>query len=254
MSGIRDGGFFEKDARPIDRSLVKYGMANILIVEDDIKLARVVRDYLRVNGYHVEVETQGDVAAERIILEKPDLVILDINLPKVDGFSICRRVRDHYLGAIIILTARSQDVDEVLGLEIGADDYLSKPVRPAVLAARIGSHLRRNASAKSQHDEVIRVGDLVIHPRSHVVEMGNVPIEMGNAEFDLLVLLARNPGNAISRSDLFAQLNPLETYHYWDRSIDLRISRLRRKLNDTTENPIRILSIRGNGYMLRVTE
>lgn len=226
-------------------------MHTVLLVEDDVQLAWVVRDYLQQNGYRVKVETQGDIAAKRIVAEKPDLVILDINLPKMDGFSLCRQVREDFHGAIIMLTARLEDVDEVLGLELGADDYLSKPVRPAVLLARLGVHLRRNTNTKLQ-EEMIKVGGLEIFPERRAVELNGQPIHTTSAEFDLLTIFARDPGKALDRADLFKQLNPTETYNFQDRSIDLRVSRLRRKLGDDPNKPTRIVSIRGNGYMLAV--
>lgn len=225
-------------------------MHTVMLVEDDLKLARVVRDYLQEHDYHVKVEKFGDIAAERIIRENPDAVILDVNLPNLDGFSVCRQVRESYGGAIIMLTARSGDVDEVLGLEIGADDYLTKPVRPPVLLARLSLHLRRSCLAKTPAGETIQVGGLTLYPRRRQVELRGTPIELKPAEFDLLLILAKNPCTAIQRASLFQQVNPGEVYDYRDRSIDLRISRLRRKLKDDPQKPMRILSIRGNGYML----
>lgn len=225
-------------------------MHTVMLVEDDSKLASVVRDYLREHGYRVEVEKRGDVAAERIVRENPDAVILDVNLPGLDGFSVCRKVRESYSGAIIMLTARSVDVDEVLGLELGADDYLTKPVRPTVLLARLSSHLRRSSTAKAPVEEVLQVGELKICPKRRHVELHGQTIDLKPAEFDLLLILARAPGTTIERAELFRQINPDEVYDFRDRSIDLRISRLRRKLNDDPQKPHRILSIRGTGYML----
>ena len=144
----------------------------VLLVEDDQKLAQIVRDYLQEHGYRVGLEEDGARAVERIVREQPDAVILDVNLPNLNGFSVCRRVRESYGGAIIILTARAGDVDEVLGLELGADDYLTKPVRPKVLLARLGLHLRRSSAAKPRAGEVIQLGGLTIDPkqigRAHV--------------------------------------------------------------------------------------
>lgn len=225
-------------------------MYTVMLVEDDSKLASVVRDYLQENGYRVEIEKRGDVAAERIVRERPDAVILDVNLPGLDGFSVCRKVREAYSGAIMMLTSRSVDVDEVLGLELGAEDYLTKPVRPAVLLARLGSHLRRSSIAKTPAEEVLQVGALKICPRRRQVELHGQPIDLKPAEFDLLLILARTPGTTIQRAELFRLINPDEVYDFRDRSIDLRISRLRRKLNDDPQKPHRILAVRGTGYML----
>jgi len=225
-------------------------MPTVLLVEDDSKLARVVCDYLMEHGYKVAVEKYGDIAVRKIIEENPDAVILDINLPEMDGFAICRQVRDAYDGAIIILTARSSDMDEVLGLELGAEDYLTKPVRPTVLLARLGVHLKRGAAAKSPSEDTLHVGNIKIFPKRRAVELRGNPIELKAAEFDLLFVLARSPGTIITRADLFDQCNPGEVYDFRDRSIDLRVSRLRKKLQDDPNHPKLILSIRGNGYML----
>lgn len=224
-------------------------MAKIMLVEDDRKLARVVGDYLNEHGYEIAVERYGDVAVGRILEENPDAVILDVNLPEMDGFSVCRQVRESYRGAIIMLTARSGDIDEVLGLELGADDYLVKPVRPTVLLARLSVHLKRVPS-KPTVEEVIEVGNLRIFPKRRVVELSGMPVDLKAAEFDLLLVLARSPGEIITRAKLFVQCNPGEPYDYKDRSIDLRISRLRKKLGDDSHPPKQILSIRGNGYVL----
>ena len=225
-------------------------MNTVLLVEDDLKLAQVVRDYLQENGYAVEVEMDGALAPGRILSEKPDGVILDINLPGLNGFDVCGKVRQDYQGAIIILTARVDDVDEVLGLELGADDYLSKPVRPTILLARLAIHLRRKTPSAIQDELLIRVGNLEIHPRTRLVKCSGDLCSLKPADFDLLLILAKSRGDAITRADLFQQLHPSEEYSYFDRSIDLRISRLRRRLSEIPNCTCRILSIRGNGYML----
>lgn len=224
-------------------------MHSVLLVEDDQKLARIVREFLEGHGFVVGIEHRGDHAVPRIVAEKPDAVILDINLPGMDGFSVCRAVREFYTGAIVMLTARSEDVDEVLGLDYGADDYLTKPVRPRVLLARLHSHLRRSSALEDDRNVEIRVGGLSIYPKRRSIELRGVPIEVTSAEFDVLFILAQRAGKTVSRIDLFEQLLG-EKYDYRDRSIDLRISRLRRKLGDNPQNPSRIKSVRGEGYML----
>ena len=229
---------------------------SILLVEDDLILARVVQDYLVQNGFGVEVEERGDKAVKRILGDNPDVVVLDVNLPGLNGFEVCRQIRSLYTGAIIMLTARSEDADEILGLDIGADDYLVKPVRPDVLVARLRVHLRRNARTEARPEveappeEVIRVGELVIFTQRRIAELLGEPVKTKHAEFDLLLVLAQNPGVIVSRKALFHTLNPGERFDYRDRSIDLRISRLRRKLNDDSREPVRIKSFRGDGYML----
>jgi two-component system OmpR family response regulator/two-component system response regulator RstA len=226
-------------------------LPSVLLVEDDLELAEVVRDYLTENGFSVSVETRGDTATQRIISETPDLVVLDVNLPGMDGFAVCRMVRDLYPGAIVMLTARNEEVDEVLGLEFGADDYLTKPVRPRVLLARLRTHLRKSPSVNSETQDVIKLGGLEIFPSRRHTELRGSPVDLSTAEFDLLVFLAERAGKIVSRVELYQALQG-ETYDAQDRSIDLRISRLRRKLGDTQSNPTRIKSIRGAGYLLSI--
>lgn len=226
-------------------------MTKLMLVEDDAELASVVHDYLTEHGYDVSVERRGDRVAVRILQEKPDAIILDVNLPELDGFSVCRQIRDSYPGAIIMLTARSRDIDEVLGLELGADDYLAKPVRPTVLLARLRSHLKKSPT-KVTGEEVIEVGSLRIYAMRRVVELSGEQVQLKPAEFELLLILARSPGQIITRPVLFEQINPGESYDYADRSIDVRVSRLRKKLGDDPHQPKLIVSIRGHGYVLVV--
>ena len=161
-------------------ALPEVAMHRLLVVEDDPLLAEVVTDYLRTNGYLVEYEASGRVAALRIRQEVPDAVILDVNLPDQDGFAVCREVREYYSGVIVMLTARTDDVDEILGLECGADDYLTKPVRPAVLLARLRSHLRppvrqRQGKAEAEESGVLRIAGLEISlTRREVVLAGRL--------------------------------------------------------------------------------
>ena len=220
-------------------------------MEDDVELASMVSDYLAVQGFDVTIETRGDLAAARIRNEQPDVVILDVNLPGMDGFTICRTVRSSYSGPIVILTARGEEVDEVVGLEVGADDYLSKPVRPRVLLARLRAHLRKSTTTDGGTGpvDVISLGDLRIDVSRRIVELGARTIETTTAEFDVLYLLAKNAGKVLSRKEMFESLHGFP-FDGLDRSIDLRVSRLRRKLGDHPEKPRRIKSVRGVGYLL----
>lgn len=222
----------------------------ILLVEDDAELARMVADFLNSNEFETSIEGRGDTAAKRILDFKPDAVVLDVNLPGEDGFSVCRSVRQKYRGAIIMLTARGEDVDEVLGLEVGADDYMAKPVRPRVLLARLRSHLRRITPVEAASTP-ITVGAMVVDPSRRSVEIAGQPVEVTTAEFDLLKLLAENAGKTLSRKDIYQEIHGM-MYDGLDRSIDLRISRLRKKLGDDPSRPQRIKSVRGVGYMLAV--
>ena len=224
----------------------------ILIVEDDERLATLTRDYLENNGLQVSVESDGAKAVNRILDERPDLVVLDLMLPGEDGISICRRVRSDYHGQILMLTARTEDLDEVLGLEMGADDYVAKPVRPRVLLARIRALLRR--SVAPAEDEVEKnanrlvFGPLVVDSAMREAWLNEESIELTSAEFDLLWLLCSNAGRVLSREEIFAQLRGIE-YDGQDRSIDVRVSRIRPKVGDDPMHPRLIKTVRSKGYL-----
>lgn len=221
----------------------------LLLVEDDAELASMVAEYLGGQGFDVAIERRGDRAVGRITKEQPDVVLLDVNLPGMDGFSICRAVKGSYSGPILILTARAEEVDEVVGLEVGADDYLTKPVRPRVLLARLRAHLRKAPTSDGGAGSAIAIGDLLIDPGRRVVQLGAEFIDLTTAEFEMLWLLAQRAGKVLSRKEIFEALNGFP-YDGLDRSVDLRISRLRRKLGDDSTKPERIKSIRGTGYLL----
>ena len=224
----------------------------ILLVEDDERLANLTAEYLRKNDFGVNIEARGDTAEARILNDNPELVILDIMLPGKDGFEVCRSVRDKYKGVILMLTARDEDLDQILGLELGADDYLSKPVQPRLLLARIKALLRRSPTSTSdaEVDEVseLTFGNFHISQATRNTQLGQETIDLTTAEFDLLWLLARHAGSILSRDDLLLQLRGIG-FDGLDRSIDARISRLRRKLGDDPENPTRIKTVRGKGYL-----
>jgi two-component system, OmpR family, response regulator RstA len=223
----------------------------ILLVEDDAELASMVADFLSQHGFLVRVEPRGDAAAKRIIGEDPDAVVLDVNLPGLDGFEVCRMVREGYRGTIIMLTARREEVDEVLGLELGADDYMAKPVRPRALLARLHMHLRHAFPEAPAGSHPIIVGALVIDAARRTAELHGQRLDLSTAEFDLLALLAHHAGHALSRNDIYLALNGVR-YDGTDRSIDLRVSRLRKKLGEDPANPQRITSVWGTGYQLSV--
>ena len=220
----------------------------VLVVEDDAPLASMVADFLAPHGFDVSIEGRGDRAVLRIQDEDPDAVVLDVNLPGVDGFLVCKAVRLNYRGPIIMLTARGEEIDEVLGLEAGADDYMAKPVRPRALLARLQMHLRR-ATADEQASQPINVGSLLVDAGRRTVELEGTAVDLTSAEFELLYLLARHAGKTLSRNDICLQIHGVK-YDGLDRSIDLRISRLRKKLGDDSAHPQRIKSVRGVGYML----
>lgn len=230
---------------------------HILIVEDDERLAGLTREYLESNGLQVSVEGDGAVAVDRIKNESPDLVILDLMLPGEDGLSVCRLVRPYYSGPIIMLTARDDDLDQVLGLEMGADDYLAKPVRPRVLLARIRALLRRvkdgvstddDSTEPSSDQDRVEFSDLVVDNGMREAWLRDEPIDLTSAEFDLLWLLSSNAGRVLSREEIFTALRGIE-YDGQDRSIDVRVSRIRPKIGDDPLQPKRIKTVRSKGYL-----
>ena len=226
--------------------------ARILLVEDDERLADLTAEYLRKNDYTVDIEGHGDTAEKRILDTRPDLVVLDVMLPGQDGFAVCRAVRPEYEGIILMLTARDEDIDQILGLELGADDYITKPVPPRLLLARIKALLRRATPAagddSQEASESIIFGNFRISQQTRSASLAGEAIDLTTAEFDLLWLLAHHAGSILSRDDLLLQLRGIG-FDGLDRSIDARISRLRRKLNDDPENPTRIKTVRGKGYL-----
>jgi DNA-binding response OmpR family regulator len=222
--------------------------ASILLVEDDLRLAELVSRYLKNNGFQVSAAGAAEEVLDRVHRERPDLIILDIGLPGEDGFSLCRRLRPAYQQPILILTARDNDIDHVLGLELGADDYVVKPIEPRVLLARIGALLRRARRQPGLAAKVLRFGALIINPAAHSVSLNGVAVMLSRSEFDLLAYLATHAGQIQSREALFRNLYRRE-YDGVDRMLDIRISRLRRKLGGEAENAERIKTVWGQGYL-----
>lgn len=228
--------------------------SRILLIEDDVRLAELIKAYLTKQGFLVTIEGRGDTGLERILAEQPDLVILDLMLPGMDGLTLCRRVRQDYAGPILMLTAREDDTDEVVGLELGADDYVKKPVEPRVLLARIRAILRRfgilqeNGKSEPGKIEELTFGGLHINQASQTATLGGLPVDLTSNEFSLLWILAQNGGRTMDRETLF-QLTRGIVYDGLDRSVDISVSRLRKKLGDNTAKPWRIKTIWGQGYL-----
>jgi two-component system response regulator RstA len=228
---------------------------HILIVEDDDNLAALISKYLARNGYQVAAVSNGDMAYEQIAQNPPQLVVLDIMLPGIDGYTLCRRIRQHYRGPVLMLTARGEEVDEITGFESGTDDYLRKPVRPAVLLARIEALLRRVEQTRSaqslppgENPDRITCGRLEIDRKQRLAVYDCKPLRLTSGEFDLLWYLASHRGYPLSREQLFAEMRGF-TYDGMDRSIDLRISKLRKKLGDVSNDPRIIKSVRSVCYL-----
>lgn len=219
----------------------------VVLVEDDTRLAELVRSYLENNGFRVSVENRGDRVLERVQRESPDLVILDLGLPARDGFSVCRELRGSYAAPILILTARDSDIDQILGLELGADDYVIKPVEPRVLVARIHALLRRGRSQNAAEQRTLQFGALTINTASRLVTLDEQAVSLSSTEFDLLLFLASRADQIQSRDTLYQQLYR-RSYDGLDRTLDVRISHLRKKLGDTGD-PEKIRTVWGHGYL-----
>ncbi len=231
----------------------------ILFVEDDIELAALVEEYLADNFFAVTHEPRGDQAVNRILCEDYDLIILDIMLPGKDGRDVCREVRPYFKGPIIMLTALGEELDEIAGLQIGADDYLAKPVGPHLLKTRIQSLLR----LMKRVDESLLSPPFAAAPKAHTIEVGAIVIDRKNrsatldgnnlnlttSEFDLLLYMAEHKGEVLERDQIFRDVLGVE-YDGLERSVDQRVIRLRKKLGDDGRNPQLIKSIRGTGYLL----
>lgn len=230
---------------------------SILLVEDDARLAKLVCEYMQQQGFQIETESRGDRAVERILSLKPSLVILDLMLPGMNGLEICRQIRHQYDGAILMLTAQEEDVDQIVGLELGADDYVTKPVEPRVLLARVRTLLRRISPTSSEmiasEKSEIVAGWLRICLSSREVEIDGKSINLTTSEFDLLWYLANQAGCIVSRDDLYQHLSGIE-YDGIDRAMDIRISRLRKLINDGSDQPSRIKTIRSKGYLFVLEE
>ncbi len=220
--------------------------ASILLVEDDASLAEWIRDYLRGHGYQVKHIARGDEVVASVHQQKPDIIILDVMLPGKNGFDVCRELRAFFAGPILMLTALNEEADEIQGLELGANDYLNKPVRPRILLARVQALLRRDPI--EQVDGELHFGNLKILRDAKAVFYREQPVPLTSNEFDVLWLLASSAGQVISRDQLVSQLRGFE-YDGFDRSIDIRISRLRKKLADNADQPYRIKTIWARGYL-----
>ena len=227
--------------------------AHLLIVEDDDQLAELLIEYLGQQGFELSRLASGDVAAETILDKKPDLVILDLMLPGANGLDVCREVRDSYSGSILMLTASQSEADHVAGLELGADDFVNKPIEPRVLLARIRAQLRRlNGGWDSNSDDeggILRVGSLQVDVASRDVSVEGELVPLTTMEFDVLLRLALEAGTVVKRDDLYTNVMGVE-YDGIDRGMDVHVSRIRRKLQRSGFDSSRLKSVRGVGYLL----
>lgn len=220
---------------------------HIVLVEDDQRLRELVQQYLLKNGFTVTAMADGRQLLSTVQQSQPALVILDIMLPGADGFELCRQIRRFYAGPVLFMTAKNEAIDQVLGFELGADDYVIKPVEPRILVARINALLRRSYSHSHEQQEDLVFGSLSINKRARRVDLNGSDITLTSHEFDLLYILAQNAGQVVERDAIYRNLIGRE-YDGLDRSADVRISRLRKKLGDNAQNPFRIKTIWGRGF------
>jgi len=231
----------------------KQSIGHVFLVEDDPELSQLVIDYFTMQGFEISHDSRGDTAMSKILATKPDLVILDIMLPGKNGLDICRELRAQTDVPVLMLTARTDEIDQIVGLEVGADDYICKPVQPRLLLARVNALLRRatvvaTESANDSEKIEYTFGNLRINKMKQEVWLNNESIELTTNELDLLCLFAANADQILSRDDL---LNSLRGFGYdgLDRTVDMLVSRLRRKLLDSSSKPQKIKTIWKKGYL-----
>ena len=235
-------------------------MTHIILVEDDLKLSSLIQKYLQQYEFTVDIIHEGTTAVATILQANPDAVVLDLMLPGKDGLTICREIRPEYDGSILFLTASEDDMDHVAGVELGADDFIIKPIQPRVLLARIRMLLRRvtktNEKTASQSSDAagtaaintLEFGQLIIHHSKRSVTLSQQPVGLSTSEFDLLWLLASHAEEVLSRDFLYKTLRGIE-YDGMDRAIDTRVANLRKKLGDNASLSTRIITVRGQGYL-----
>jgi len=234
-------------------------MNKILVVDDEKPISDIVKFNLEKEGYEVSVAYDGEEALEKVEEgETPDLIILDLMLPKKDGLEVCREVRKTHNMPIIMVTAKDQEIDKVLGLELGADDYVTKPFSNRELTARVKANLRRQSSVvvdenKEPENTDIEVGDITVHPEAYIISKNDETVELTHREFELLHYLAKHTGQVMTREHL---LETVWGYDYFGdvRTVDVTVRRLREKIEDNPSHPNYLVTRRGVGYYLRDPE
>jgi two-component system alkaline phosphatase synthesis response regulator PhoP len=221
-------------------------MKTILVVDDEPKIVQLARDYLEHAGFTVLAASDGPTALHAARASKPDLIVLDLGLPQLDGLDVTRSIRKDSDVPIIMLTARSEESDKLIGLELGADDYLTKPFSPKELVARVRTVLRRSDRSSSP-DEIIRAADLMLDVPRLRLTVGDRPIELTTTEFQLLATLARQPGRIFTRGQLLDAVHGI-AFESYERAIDAHIKNIRRKIESNPREPRYILTVYGMGY------
>jgi len=220
----------------------------ILVVDDEAKIVKLVRSYLEQAGFTVVEAADGQTALIQARREQPDLIVLDLGLPGLDGLEVTRALRSQRATPIIMLTARIEDTDKIVGLEVGADDYITKPFNPRELVARVRAVLRRTSGA-ALSAQVLRAGGLVLDLSGHQATLDDRVLDLTPTEFDLLAVLLQNPGRAFTRLDLLDRVQG-DAYESYERTIDAHIKNLRAKLGDDPRHPRHIQTVFGVGYKL----
>ena len=219
----------------------------ILVVEDEPKISELLQLYLEKEGYRVVKAPDGASALDAFRRREPHLVILDLNLPSIDGLEVCRQIRRNSSTPIIMLTARDEEVDKLIGLELGADDYVTKPFSPREVVARVRAVLRRVTAAQRETDEVLRAGDLTLDVARHQARMGGRELDLTPTEFRLLEVLMRHPGRVFTRLQLLDMVQG-EAFEGYERTIDAHIKNLRQKIEPDPQHPAFVLTVYGVGY------
>ena len=222
----------------------------ILVVDDEARIVKLVRDYLERAGFDVLAARDGETALTLARVERPDLIVLDLMLPGVDGLDVCRRLRQESGVPIIMLTARVEEADRIVGLELGADDYVTKPFSPGELVARVRATLRR-ASGEVGPSTMLRAGDVELDTASLTATVAGRPVDLTSTEFQLLAMLVRQPGRIFSREQLLEAIHGV-AFDGYDRSVDSHVKNLRRKIESDPRQPSYIQTVYGVGYRFGV--
>lgn len=226
-------------------------MSRILIVEDELDLANIIKDYLVKELYEVEICTEGDKAIEIFDKFKPSLVILDLMLPGMNGYEICQNIRIKSTIPILILSAKIDEFDKVKGLNLGADDYITKPFRPRELLARVNAQLRRSQVFNKENLEIIDIENIRIYTKEYKVEKNGRDLDLSRNEFELLVFLSKNPKQVFSREQLYERIWGFDSFGDLN-TVTVTINRLRQKIEDNPKNPKYILTVWGVGYKFEI--
>lgn len=226
-------------------------MEDVLLIDDDVELCSMLIEYLGRNGFRVHAVYRGDTGLKRAREQNWAMILLDVMLPGMDGFEVLKQIRTASRVSVLLLTARGEDIDRIVGLEIGADDYLPKPFNPRELLARMRAVLRRSSTAPPEEAGILRVQNLELDPAARKVLQEGARIDLTDVEFALLEALMRTPGKVVSREELSESVLGRK-FDPFDRSLDMHVSRLRRKLDTGGSQEERVKTIRGTGYQLAV--